>query len=389
MISSTAFTLVAALAAAITPAFAHMEMINPPPWNSKSNPNTPHDDIDYSMTSPLDASGANYPCKGYHSVLGTAAGKSVATWAPGSTQTVSIGGTAVHGGGSCQLLLSFDGGHSFKVIQSVLGDCPITSTWDFTLPTDIPSGDAVFAWTWFNRLGNREMYMNCASVTIGGGQQRRDGEVYTNSTRRGVDFNSAPNLFAANIGNGCGTEEGGDVDFPNPGSAVVRRGGFSPRAPIGNCAGGGGSSGPSKPEPSSEPVPSPSASSPSGSAPSSTTDGEWSQPRPTDNGEWNKPSATNDGEWNKPSATNDGEWNKPAPSSADDGMWRPSSSAAPPSPSISAPDWGNWHNNGSSSAEPSAEPSAAPAPSPSSGKKTCKRVRRHKRRMNHGKRGHF
>ncbi|BEI80352.1 hypothetical protein CcaverHIS002_0108810 [Cutaneotrichosporon cavernicola] len=335
MFSTSTLTVLAALAAVVTPVFGHMEM-------------------------------------GYNSVIGTDAGKSVATWAPGSTQTVSIGGTAVHGGGSCQLLLSFDGGHSFKVIQSVLGECPTTQTWDFTVPNDVPSGDAVFAWTWFNRLGNREMYMNCASVTISGGggggnQWRRDEDVYTNSTRRGVSFNSAPGPFLANIGNGCGTEEGGDVDFPNPGSEVLRRGGFSPRAPTGSCAGG---SGPSKPEPSSA-APESSSAAPEPSSPSSN------------GGDWNQPSATNGGEWSQSSSA-------PAESSSsasfDDGKWHPSSSSAAPSPTISTPEWGNLHNNGTFTSTDS----AAASPSPTKVKCNRKRrVRRHKKRMSHGQVGTF
>ncbi|EHK43392.1 hypothetical protein TRIATDRAFT_85794 [Trichoderma atroviride IMI 206040] len=31
-----------------------------------------------------------------------------------------------------------------------------------TLPNDTPAGDALFAWTRFNKIGNRERYMNCA-----------------------------------------------------------------------------------------------------------------------------------------------------------------------------------------------------------------------------------
>ncbi|MEU9803530.1 hypothetical protein [Streptomyces sp. NPDC051000] len=34
----------------------------------------------------------------------------------------------------------------------------------FRIPTDLPRGEAVVSWTWFNRVGNREMYMNVAAV---------------------------------------------------------------------------------------------------------------------------------------------------------------------------------------------------------------------------------
>jgi hypothetical protein len=312
-------------------------MLSPPPWNSKHNPNTPSANIDYSMTSPLSASGSDYPCKGYNSVLGTDAGKSVASWAPGSTQNIQLAGSATHGGGSCQLSLSYDGGRSFKVIQSILGGCPTTSGWDFQVPGDAPAGDAVFAWTWFNRLGNREMYMNCASVTIGGGKRRRDEESYDNSTlvARQASYNGGPDLFQANIGNGCGTEEGGDVEFPNPGPNVLRRGDFSPRAPTGSCAGGGGGGGGSAPAPQPDQPEEPSA------APSPTV-------------------------------------------TFDDGMWHPDTTSAAATPSISAPDTGNWHQNGSDTE------GAAPEATPSKSKCNRKRrVRRHKKRLNHGQVGTF
>ena len=43
--------------------------------------------VDYSMTSPLISDGSNYPCKGY--LADTEGKESVATWAAGSTQSVT------------------------------------------------------------------------------------------------------------------------------------------------------------------------------------------------------------------------------------------------------------------------------------------------------------
>jgi len=147
----------------LPPALCHMEMSWPYPLRSKFNPETPEALIDYSMTSPLEASGSNYPCKGYQND----ADKPVSiTYTAGSTYNMSLHGTAVHGGGSCQLSLSYDNGESFKVIKSMIGGCPLTDTYDFTIPASAPSGDALFAWTWQNKLGNREFYMNCAAVNI-------------------------------------------------------------------------------------------------------------------------------------------------------------------------------------------------------------------------------
>lgn len=225
-----------ALAATVS---AHMEMSYPPPLKSKFNPFA-NGDVDYSNTSPLSADGSNYPCKGYQSLLGTAAGASVATFAPGQNGNITIVGGAYHDGGSCQISLSYDKGQSFTVIQSIQGECPLAAggSFDFTIPADAPAGtDVLFAWTWFNEVGNREMYMNCASVTIGGGgSKKRDME-------KRAAFSSRPGVFKANVGNGCGTEPGKDVTFPNPGPDV-KINGNNFAAPTGTCeASTGGSTG--------------------------------------------------------------------------------------------------------------------------------------------------
>ncbi|KAI9712546.1 MAG: hypothetical protein M1812_006855 [Candelaria pacifica] len=187
---------------------AHMFMANPPALKSISNKNTVSPD--YSLTSPLMADGSDYPCKGYHKLLGTPEGAAVASWAAGSSQHFTLQGGASHSGGSCQASLSFDGGKSFKVVKSFIGDCPAANGGDFsfTVPTHVPSNaTALFAWTWFNQVGNREMYMDCATVSI------------TNGT--GSNLDGLPELFKANIGNGCTTADNADVVFPSPGSDVV------------------------------------------------------------------------------------------------------------------------------------------------------------------------
>ena len=180
------------------------------------------------MTTPLKPDGSDFPCKGYQKDLGTPAGASTTTWAPGSAQKLGITGGAAHNGGSCQLSLSYDGGKTFKVIKSIEGGCVNPAggdqTFDFTVPADVKGGDAVFAWTWFNNTGNREMYMNCAPVTISGSG--------TN------DLSGNPDMFVANVGaagGGCGTTETSDVQFPNPGKDVVVSPGAK-LAPPTNCA---------------------------------------------------------------------------------------------------------------------------------------------------------
>jgi hypothetical protein len=214
---------------------AHMEMSFPPPLKSKFNPNS-GSQIDYSMTAPLSGDGSNFPCKGFLNLLGTDAGKSVATFAPGTKGNVTIVGGAPHNGGSCQISLSYDKGKTFTVIQSIIGNCPVMTSgnFDFTVPTDAPSGDALLAWTWFNNVGNREMYMNCASVTIGGGKKRSATEIEAAREKRAASFGSRPAMFVANDGNGCTTIESSDLQFPDPGPDVLNQS-SNTKPPSGNC----------------------------------------------------------------------------------------------------------------------------------------------------------
>lgn len=237
MRSTTSATLLAALAGS---ASAHMMLSYPPPLNSKYNPFANSGSIDYSYTAPLAADGSDYPCKGYQSDLGTSAGQPTATFAAGEQGNITVVGGAAHGGGSCQISLSTDGAKTFKVIQSIIGNCPVNGegNFDFTIPSDTPAGDQVLAWSWNNRIGNREFYMNCAAVTITGGSSKREA----GPEKRGVALSSAPDMFVANIGNGCSVAEGGDVNYPNPGEAVVNNS-DNPEAPSGNCGSSGSSSG--------------------------------------------------------------------------------------------------------------------------------------------------
>ncbi|ORY01958.1 hypothetical protein K493DRAFT_298154 [Basidiobolus meristosporus CBS 931.73] len=145
------------------PVLAHMEMTNPPPRESKFNPYYKDGQIDYDMTSPLGGQWT-YPCRGY------GPGPSVATYQAGGTVGVDLDGGAVHNGGHCQFSLSVDGGKTFVVMKTVMGDCMIAARhYDVPIPKNAPNGKATFAWTWINKTGNREYYMNCADITIQGG----------------------------------------------------------------------------------------------------------------------------------------------------------------------------------------------------------------------------
>ncbi|OLN97758.1 hypothetical protein CCHL11_07953 [Colletotrichum chlorophyti] len=190
---------------------AHMEMSSPSPLGSRFNPNTSPGKVDYAYNSPLEPNGTNFPCKGHLDVLGTSDATPVETWEAGGNYSAIVMGDSPHGGGSCQIVVSIDGGSTFRVIHSYIGGCPVgkgDNPLNFTVPRDIPSTeDAIMAWTWFNNVGVREMYMNCAVVRIVGGG---DGD----------RFNQRPTMFRANSANGCSTVDSKDTMFPNPGPDV-------------------------------------------------------------------------------------------------------------------------------------------------------------------------
>ncbi|KAJ5256824.1 hypothetical protein N7478_012928 [Penicillium angulare] len=236
-------------------ASAHMQMMKPYPIRSPLNKDA-KGKKDYSYTNPLQASGSDYPCKGY----ANDDFDSQATYAPGQSYDMELDGSATHDGGSCQLALTYDQGKSFKVIESMLGDCPIPKKYNFKIPSDAPSGDALLAWTWFNKVGNREMYMNCAMVTIGGDSNGNETDTQTEHTKnhkpaphekseekaahppmeiadshkahqqrdamvvdKQLSFDSLPELFVANVDQAgkCVTVEGEAVNFPEPGDNVM------------------------------------------------------------------------------------------------------------------------------------------------------------------------
>ncbi|KAL1843561.1 hypothetical protein VTK73DRAFT_2811 [Phialemonium thermophilum] len=71
----------------------------------------------------------------------------------------------------------------------------------------MPDGPAVFAWTWFNRIGNREMYMTCAPIVVTGGGAGNASFV-----------EALPPVFRANIPGECTTGPSGNlIGFPDPG----------------------------------------------------------------------------------------------------------------------------------------------------------------------------
>ncbi|SPJ89658.1 probable endoglucanase [Fusarium torulosum] len=217
--------------AILSVASAHIELSWPYPLRSKFNPDSPKDLIDYDMINPLFANGTNFPCKGYH--LNTPR-HPTAVWTAGQRQHISLMGPVTtkglgawnHGGGSCQLSLSYDNGKSFQVIHSMQGGCTLEWKYDFILPKDVANGDVLLGWSWFNLQGEAQMYMNCADITITGGSGSP------------ANFQSVyPDIFVANVDNNCSTEdiqEKQEVVFKNPGKQVVFGGNitrFSPPTP--------------------------------------------------------------------------------------------------------------------------------------------------------------
>lgn len=92
------------------------------------------------------------------------------------------------------------------------------------------------------------MYMNCVAVTITGG---------------GAGLTAYPEIFKANIGNGCIVPAGVNVDFPNPGKDVARSSGNAgtvPNSTWGTCSKAGAASLVSVPNAAAAPASSPAES---------------------------------------------------------------------------------------------------------------------------------
>ena len=216
-------TLLLALAAS---ASAHMIIEYPKPFDKATL-----------TSSPL--APADFPCKQRTGVYTI---DEMNQWNAGETKVVSFLGTAVHGGGSCQFSITTDAEPTersqWKVIQSVIGNCLTTlddnlpdptaaggdplkmnnaTKYPVTMPSDIPDGRYTFAWTWLNRKGNREFYMNCAPIQVGSSSDSAS----TDSVAQALS--ALPDMFVANLPNTeCHTTEEKDFVYPNPGQTVVK-----------------------------------------------------------------------------------------------------------------------------------------------------------------------
>ena len=291
-------------AALLGSASAHMKMVQPPPFGPDSLTNAP-----------LNADGSNFPCKNDRpDAFGPP--KSTATMPIGAKQTLQLQGGATHGGGSCQISLTKDQkptkDSQWMVIHSIEGGCPNAApgnlgddasaldptTFEYSIPDGIAAGQYSLAWTWFNKIGNREMYMNCAPIVVSGGSKKRSetpepesislndlAANHLNETM-GVEYNlesraasNFPAMFVANVPTtDCVTVEGGDLQFPDPGTSLDKTSTNlkPPTGPKCAAAGSAGSSGSSSSSGSSAPAAAGSASpaaspaaSPSAASPAS------------------------------------------------------------------------------------------------------------------------
>ncbi|KID87856.1 hypothetical protein MGU_05094 [Metarhizium guizhouense ARSEF 977] len=350
------FSYAFAVLSAASFAAGHMQMKYPPPLRSGFNKFTTNQD--YDMTSPMDSRGGNFPCRGGLKVIDSPQGQPVDEWTAGLQYNFTITGGAWHRGGSCQASLSYDKGSSFKVIKSYEGGCPLSTgetSYTFKVPEDAPAGDCVFSWSWFNFEGNREMYQNCAVVTIKADPRRK---------KRGtaMAMSQRPDMFVANVGNGCSTTEGTDLKFPQPGPDVAKENGAKLKGPVGNCqkpAPGGDN--PTEPAPSASSTPAPTGDKPTVPSPSkpAPTNDKPTLPSPS------KPAPTNDKPTvpspSKPAPTND-KPTVPSPS-------KPAPTSNKPSPPKSSCTGGKFPGDQNKPAQPSstgAEPPVQPEPTSTS-----------------------
>ncbi|KAI5365531.1 hypothetical protein Slin14017_G054210 [Septoria linicola] len=239
MFTKTFLTAAAACSLLASSVNAHMVIREPVPYGASSLNN-----------SPLEPDGSDFPCKQRSGVYDIGTMNEMPVGVP---QNLAFKGGATHGGGSCQVSVTLDKEptkqSSWKVIHSIIGGCPSNHTdnlsgnpngenaavFQFSIPQGMPNGEYTLAWTWFNKIGNREMYMNCAPIKVSGGADTNDV------------LDTLPDMFVANVGaagNGCGTAEGQDFVFPNCGqyaeTAMQTALGSST---TGNCAAPTGGSG--------------------------------------------------------------------------------------------------------------------------------------------------
>ncbi|TKA28704.1 hypothetical protein B0A50_03032 [Salinomyces thailandicus] len=201
------------LAAFSTLAAGHLIITSPIPFGVDSLNNSPLVDAKPGTSQ------SDYPCKQRSGVYDISSMNHVQV---GKPNLLSFEGSASHGGGTCQLVITTDleptANTTFKLFQTYEGNCPVvsdgnTGTDKFTwaLPEGTPNGRLTFAWMWFNRIGNRELYMNCAPLDVTGGSDSSDF------------YESLPNAYVVNMPTEeCATVDSADAEIPFPGQYVLK-----------------------------------------------------------------------------------------------------------------------------------------------------------------------
>jgi hypothetical protein len=198
-------------------ASAHVKLKTPTPFSA-----------DTLTTSPLNnakpgTAGSNYPCQLRSNPADTyKVNGGYTQMKVGEKQPLEFDGSASHGGGTCQLAVSLDTepapNSTFKVIQVYEGGCPTSGSgndgcdsFTFTIPNGFPNGKAALAWIWYNKVGNREIYMNCAPIEVTGGADNHDV------------YDTLPNAYIINLPTSeCSSVETSDQDIPFAGQFVKK-----------------------------------------------------------------------------------------------------------------------------------------------------------------------
>lgn len=221
-----------ALVALAASASAHLVLNTPVPFEWEDSA---------TQQSPLEP--ADFPCK---QPGGTYAVTQMNTVAAGDELTVQIKGGATHGGGSCQFSITTDTkpnkDSQWKVLHSQIHGCVggaadanMSNNKDdlnnpkipVKIPENLPAGQYTFAWSWFNKLGNREFYMNCAPLEV------TSGNANTASADISSVIGSLPDMFVANLPpTECEVASGQDFNYPNPGDSVATGEGAVPGTAI-------------------------------------------------------------------------------------------------------------------------------------------------------------
>ncbi|KAK4209450.1 hypothetical protein QBC37DRAFT_294553 [Rhypophila decipiens] len=242
VVKTTVSVALAAIALFAPLASSHIIMSLPQPYNFKTDP--------FVQKDPLDGDSFKFPCQGRGHTVDSDITTVVAGGAP---MPVTFTGTAAHGGGSCQFSVSYDdpqaaGGWNasskFKTIYTLIGGCPASSAGNLKdsgtgaldnadgphcgndsgkecireflipFPKFLKNGPAVFSWTWHNRVGNHEIYQNCAPIIITGGTEDES------------EIEALPEIFLGNLPavqtdvpgyKPCHLGQGQTVNYPNPG----------------------------------------------------------------------------------------------------------------------------------------------------------------------------